>query len=131
MMVDPHEELWEASFETYYDAFFQEMVADGLINRWLRVDEGTRLLVALTASGSAVSGWALWAEPHLRFMWAVVAGAAAVLSIGHSTLSVPARLKDLAEVKRRFAAVRTDLETFRYSMRVNPEFPVDDFSKEF
>lgn len=131
MEADPREELWQVSFETYYDAYFQEMVADGLINRWQRVDEATKLLVALTASGSAVSGWALWTEPHFRVMWAVLAGLAAVLSIGHATLSVPARLKDQTELKRRFAGIRTDLETFRYAMRVNPDFSVPNLSGEF
>ncbi len=131
MEEDPREELWQVSFETYYDAYFQEMVADRLINRWQRLDEATRLLVALTASGSAVSGWALWTEPHFRVAWVILAGVAAVLSIGHSTLGVPARLKDLGELKRRFGALRTDLETFRYAMRVEPGFKVTEFSETF
>ncbi len=131
MDADPRDELWQVSFETYYDAYFQELVADGLINDWQRVDEITRLLVALTASGSAVSGWALWTEPHFRLAWVFLAGAAAVLAIVHATLGVSGRLKDQGELKRRFSGLRTDLETFRYRMRVNRDFPLADFSAEF
>lgn len=131
MAADPRDELWEACFETYYDCFFQELLADGLINKWQRLDESTKILVALTASGSAVSGWALWTEPHFRVLWAVVAGVTAILSIGHPTLNVPGRLKDQGDLKRRFAAIRTDLETFRYRMRVNPVFSLVDFLADF
>lgn len=131
MNSDPRDELWQVSFETYYDVYFQEMVADRLVGRWQRADEVTKLIVALTASGSAVSGWALWSEPHLKVLWAVFAGAAAAFSIGHSTLGVPARLKDLGELKRRFAGVRIDLETMRYAMRIDPEFPLDEFATKF
>lgn len=131
MDADPRDELWKVSFETYYDAYFQELVADALINRWQRVDEVTRMLVALTASGSAVSGWALWTNAHFRVVWALLAGAAAVLAVGHATLGVLGRLKDQGEMKRRFSGLRTDLETFRYRMRVSRDFSVAEFSAEF
>ncbi len=131
MAFDQRDELWEVTFETYYDAYYNEQLADYLINRWQRVDESTKVLSALTASGSAVSGWALWNQPSFHLMWALLAGAAALLTITHAALAVPGRLKDQAELKRRFAGLRTDLETFRYRMRVNPDFSVDDFTKEF
>jgi len=131
MKVDPRDRLWKASFETFYDSFFEEMVADSLINRWQLLDEVTKISVALTATGSAVSGWALWNKPHLKTVWAILAGIGAVLAIFHTTLGVPRRLKDWSEIKQYFASLRIDLETFRYRMEIDPEFPLDKFSQEF
>jgi hypothetical protein len=125
------ESLWEAAFETYYDAFFEELTADALMTRWGYVDDVTKSLVALTAVGSAVSGWTLWAQPGYRALWLVLSGVAAVLSIVHSALGIPGRLKMQAESKTRIAGLRTDLETFRYRMRVNPEFDVGPFTEQF
>jgi hypothetical protein len=130
--ADPLEELWRASFETYYDSLFEEVTADALITRWASVDEVTKLLVMVTASGSAVSGWALWNQPGYRMLWVVLSGVAALLSIVHTALGVPGRIKTHAEDKRRFASLRTDLETFRYRIRVQQDqLDVGQFTREF
>lgn len=131
MWHDPRDELWNGVFDTYYDAYYNEVLADKLISRWQYFDEITKVLVALTASGSAIAGWTLWSKPGFEFVWVLMAGAAAVLSIIHAALSVADRLKDAGEVRRAFACLRIDIETFRYRMRIDPEFGIDEFTKEF
>jgi hypothetical protein len=131
MSFDPRDELWNAAFDTYYDSYYQELLRDALVDRWQRVDEVTKVLAALTASGSAISGWALWNEPHLKATWAILAGIAALLTVVHATLNVPERVRTHAETKRAFAALRSNLETFRYRMRVDPNFPIASFLNEF
>jgi len=91
----------------------------------------TKVLVALTASGSTVSGWAMWNDPELKFIWLGIAGGGAILAIIHSALSVPSRLKQWGEFKQLFAVLRVELETFLDRMKINPEFSVDEFTKEF
>jgi hypothetical protein len=54
MDFDPRDELWNAAFNTYYDAYYEEIAADKMISRWQILDELTKVLVALTASGSAM-----------------------------------------------------------------------------
>jgi hypothetical protein len=129
--TDPRDELWAASFDTFYDSAYAEAMADNLINRWQKVDEITKALIAITASTSAVSGWALWSKPQFHNGWLVISGMAALLAILHATLAVPGRIKDHAEDKRRFLSLTSDLETFRYEMRINPAFDVAEFSKRF
>lgn len=63
MTLDQRDEIWTAAFYTYYDAYYEEICADRLTNRWQKLDEMTKVLVAFTASTSAVTGWALWTEP--------------------------------------------------------------------
>jgi hypothetical protein len=131
MVFDPRDELWNATYNTYYDSYYEEIAADTIINRWQLVDEYTKVLVALTVSGSAVSGWSLWSNPRFKIIWIILAGLGAVLAIVHSALGVPGRLKDWGESKRWFAMLRIDMETFMYRMRVNPDFSVDDFTNDF
>ena len=64
MDTDPRDTLWTSAFDTYYDVYYEELVADEVNNRWQILDEVTKVLVALTASGSAISGWILWNEPN-------------------------------------------------------------------
>ena len=54
-----------------------------------------------------------------------------MLSIIHSRLSVPERLKESLAVMRLFGELRVRLETFRDEMRINPEFPVDEFTERY
>lgn len=130
MTFDPRDQIWEAIFETYYNSYYEELLADELINRWQLADEVTKVLVALTASGSAVSGWALWSEAEFKVVWAFLAGIGAVLAIVHTALGVPSRLKDWSDIKQWFATLRIDLETFRYRMQVDPQFPIKEFADE-
>ena len=131
MCFDPRDEIWNGTFNTYYDSFYEEIMADKIISRWQLLDEFSKVLVALTASGSALSGWALWSDPNFKHIWLLLAGFGAIFAILHSTLGVPGRLKDWGEVKRWFAMLRIELETFRYQMKFDPEFSVDNFKTEF
>ncbi len=131
MVFDPRDQLWEKTFQTYYDTYYEEVLAEKLIRRWQLVDEITKVLVALTVSGSAVSGWALWTTPQFKTGWAILAGIAAVLSIVNIALVVPNRLNEWNESKRAFSRLRVDLETLRYRMELDTDFSVEDFTTIF
>jgi hypothetical protein len=125
------DQLWTVSFGTYYHAHYQELLASRIIDRWQKVDEITKVVVALTATGSAVAGWALWNEPTFKTIWLILAGIASVLSIIHTTLDIPGRLKEHGEIKRRSASLRVDLETFRQQMQIDWNFPVKEFKEKY
>jgi hypothetical protein len=131
MASDPRDRLWDAAFETYYDSFYEGILADLLIDRWQFLDEAAKCTVALTATGSALAGWALWTEPGFRIVWVIVAGVSAILAILHAALGVAGRVRDWGEVRRYFATLRIDLETLRYRMEFDPEFPLDGFTDSF
>ncbi len=39
------------------------------------------IIIALGASGTAISGWAVWSQPHLQYVWVTFAGSAAVVAL--------------------------------------------------
>lgn len=63
------EELKKAIWETFYKAMYYEILFDEISKRWQAFDFITRLLVALTASGSAIAGWALWNNDDFKYIW--------------------------------------------------------------
>ena len=128
---DPRDTIWERAFDTYYECFFYELVADRVVNRWQITDDVTKVFVALTASGSAISGWVLWQDPELKYVWAIFAGVGAVLSIIHASLGVPSRLKDWQDNSRSFTSLRVGLETFRHIMEFDPKFDIDEATTKY
>ena len=123
--------LWEKSFATLYDSESEEIAADLVIRRLQYFDEITKVLVAVTASSSAVAGFALWNQPGFRYLWAIVAGIAALMSIVHSSMGIPGRLKKYGEASRHFAILASDLATFRDQMEIFPEFSVPEFNQKY
>jgi hypothetical protein len=124
------DELWKATWETLYDASYYEVLFAEVLKRWQAFDIITRLLVAITASGSAVAGWALWNDDNYKILWLVVAGIASLLSIIHATLNTPDRVKNYTKLSNVISHVRLDYETFQHELKIYPDFDVDaNFNK--
>lgn len=126
MTFDQRDQIWENSFDTYYDCYFEEMTADHLLHRWSLVDDINKWLIAITASGSAVSGWTLWNDPNLKLVWAVIAGISAILAITHTSLGVQQKIKNWEDAKKSFVILRIELNSLRQDMAVDPEFNVEE-----
>lgn len=130
-MYDARDELWQKAFETDYDTYYEELLSAATLRRWIWVDTITKILVATTATGSAITGWALWSQPGFRETWLIVAGIAAILSIIHTTLGVAERVRLWENVGGAFFELRVQMEDFRIRMSIDPEFPIDAFLKHF
>jgi hypothetical protein len=112
------EHYWNNSFKTYYRTYFQELVAGELVGRWQRIDLVIVFFVALTASGSAISGSALWNQPGGKVAWATLAGIVSLASIAHAVAGVPSRLKQQEELRRAFAELRIDIDSFQQELTI-------------
>ena len=130
MATDPRDELWLATYNTWYDAYYQELLAETLISRWLKLDECTKVAAAVTSSGSAIAGLALWKDPSLTWLWPALTGVAALLAIVTDKLAVSVKLRDHGDTLRAFSTLRIDLDTFRTRMSVNPTFDVSTFEAD-
>jgi len=124
MVTSSVESYWEPSFDTLYDACFYELASEQIITSWSRIHIVSAVLTAIAASGSAVSGWALWADPHGKMVWGCIAAIASLLAVIHSVLGVPHRIKEEEDRRQRFCALRIDLETFRQNLLLRAD-PVD------
>lgn len=123
--MDKRDGIWNKVFEVFYDSFYFEMLSSKIASKWLFVDEITKILVAITTSGSAIAGWSLWNKEGFQFIWIFLAGTSALLSVLHATLNVSNRVKEWTEMKRKFSSLKIECETNRGMMEMNPEFEID------
>jgi hypothetical protein len=122
--------LWKESFRIFYDSYFEQLLAEHLLSRWYWVDLVSRWLVAITASGSAIAAWAVWAKEGFTIAWAIIAAVASLLSLSHSVLNVGSRMKELVEDRASFMILRTSAASLRRRMRLSPNFDVDKATAE-
>ena len=112
-------EIWEFSVTKLYDAFFEELRAEELSERYEKFEKVTSFFIALTASGSAFAGWSLWNEPDWKMVWVIIAVMVSILSIGKNIFRVPGRIKELDESHREFMKLRLDIENFRQDVELD------------
>ena len=129
MSFDPRDQLWEVCFDTYYECYSEEMVADHLLYRWCLLDDINKWLIAITASGSAISGWALWNDPNFKTIWIILASISAFLAITHSALGVQQRIKNWEASKKSFVDLRIEFDWLRQDMSINPDFDIELMGK--
>lgn len=120
------DQLWDQVFDTLYESYFQELFSDYLVSRWRMIDDIAKVLIAITATGSAVSAWPLWAAPEGRVIWTIIAGFTSLTAIIHASLGVPAKLSQWVEIKQHFISLRIDLETLQHNMAIDPDFNLDE-----
>jgi len=130
-MLTERNQLWKEVFFVYYEVFYTELLSEALARKWLALDTFAGITIALTASGSAVAGWALWSQPGFKPIWATLAGTGALLSIVHRTIHVTQRLKDYSDSARRLAQLRVEFEALRHRIRMAKPTELSDVNKRF
>ena len=122
-----HEQIAKFSYEVNY----KEVLIEKLSSQWHRVDQVTKILVALTTSGSAFSGLALWNQPGFKVMWAIVAGIASLLSVIQSTLQFSQRAKMWSEVRGQIVLIRRQIDALLEDMEYFGEFDPETIREQF
>jgi len=132
MADSSRDEIWKAAYYTLYDSGYNEIFSDNIMGKWQHFDDLTKVLAAITATGSsAAAGLAIWSADGFKQVWVVLAALGVILSITSAALRAPERLKAWANSKQEFGALYVELETFMFRMRINREFSVDEFGREF
>ncbi len=133
--VDPSGEARKAirqqCWKAYYEAYYSQLLADLVAGRWQGLDQGSKLLVALFTTGSAVTGWGVWTTGSGKVAWAICSGIAAVLSVVQSSLGVSDRLKTMLESRSRMLRIRLEFEALYNMLLLNPTFDVPKATEKF
>lgn len=124
-------QLWNSSWDTYYESYYYELAISHVVSRWKIFDLVTKIVVALTATGSAIAGWSLWNVAGFKEIWIFIAGAAAILSILHAVIQVQSILATNAELRTSFSSMRLSLESFRQQLGIIPDFDVTEKNTEY
>jgi len=125
-MYDQRTEIWNSTWRSLYETFYQELLSERLVLRWKRFDDFSKLLIAFTASGSAISGWTLWNKDEYKFIWLIFAGAGAILSIISKTLDVSIRINDWSDSRSIYSLLRIKYQILFDEMKFKPDFLIDE-----
>jgi hypothetical protein len=128
---DPRDQLWDVAFESWYDVSYQECLSEALITRWLRLDQSSKILVALTSSGSALAGLVLWKDPSFAWLWPTLTAISASLALIVQQLAVTHKLKVHTDTMQTFTSLKIDIDTLRNRMRIDPMFDIKAFEKDY
>jgi hypothetical protein len=107
---------WDPAYRVLYDTWMQELISEELMNFWGRFNTFSSILVAITATGSAIAGWTLFNSTVGKVIWGILSGIAALFSIVDSTLGVPGRVKEQSDQRSMFLALRVRIEYFCSSL---------------
>lgn len=130
--LESRKEIWAPAFETLYDAGYNEIFSEKMLQRWQHFDDVTRIVAAITAtSSSAVAGLAIWSWPVFKQIWIVLAAVGVILTIISSSLRTQVRLKEWTASKHEFGALYIELETFMFNMRIEKKAPVAETKRVF
>lgn len=122
--------LWNNIFQKYVDVFYQELMLDNLVSKWENFDLITRYLIAITASGSAVSGWALWQFPYGIISWKVLSFTSALLAIFYSVAPIAHNLKLGNQAYTEARLLRSNFEDFIYDFQAYKGDTPRNFTEE-
>ena len=110
-MIDDRVTLWRKVFKLTYDAWYGELLLAAWLGAWLYVDSLVALGTTITASGSAIAGWALWNESGWKEVWVALAGATALASVAHTKLGIGSKIDSLQQSRSDFLDLRSDAKT--------------------
>jgi hypothetical protein len=125
------DELWDSAWNAYYDAYYYEIFISSVAHRWEMFDIISKIIIAITASGSAIAGWELWGEEGYKVVWISIAGAASIISIIHAALQVQQKLETQTKLSSNFTNLRIEFETLREQMGIFPDFEIVEYNKKF
>ncbi|HFG1937145.1 TPA: hypothetical protein ACGF3Q_003637, partial [Vibrio cholerae] len=120
------DEYWNSLWNNYYDSYYYSILFSELTIRAQWFDFLSKLLVAVTASGSAIAGWALWENPDFKIYWVIIAGSASFISIVHTTLNISEKLKCYIKLSNQMSEVRMEYESLKEEVTIYSEFNVDE-----
>lgn len=125
-----YEPLWKEIFDKYYDVSYQELLVDRLVSRWAHIDIFFRFLIAATASGSAISGWAVWSNPELKIVWSVISSIAALSSLLYGVIPISQLIKEGTKSHSEFNALRVQFDQMILDFKMDQGGNLDKHRKE-
>lgn len=130
MAIDPRDAIWNETHHLLYNASYTEELETALLARWTWLDSATKIAVAVSSGGAALTGLVFWKNSDYTFLWPLFSSISALLAIVSKELSVTKRIKVHAASVSALAALRTAIDSLIIRMKINAEFPVAEFEEK-
>lgn len=130
MAPDPRDAIWNETHHLLYNASYTEELETALLARWTWLDSVTKIAVAISSGGAALTGLVFWKNSDYTFLWPVFTSISTLLAIVSKELSVAKRLKVHAASVSSLAALRADIDSLIIRMKVNAAFSIAEFEEK-
>lgn len=124
------DELWAEWWKLYYHCYYEELALEYKIVRWEAFDEWGRLLIAGTATSSAIASWGVWEWPYVSWVWVIAGHVAAAVALVHVNFGLKGKLEKGVKALRDYKWLRLELETFRLRMSCDWGFSPEPIREE-
>jgi hypothetical protein len=131
MDYDERDELWKSTWEGFYNTSFQVILSERLLLRWKRFDDLSKILIAITTSGSAIAGWSLWTNDKFKLIWVLIAGLSAIIAVFQKSFDIPNKITEWKNSKDNFCILKMDYSNLMDKMKIDSDFNIDDLTKEY
>lgn len=130
MANDPRDAIWNEAHLLAYNARYTGEVEKTLLARWTWLDSVTKIAVAISAGGGALTGLALWQNSDYTFLWPLFTSISTLLAVISKQLFVAEKIKRHATTATCMSALAISVESLILRMKVNPEFSIAEFEKK-
>src|SRR5476649_2650274 len=124
MAIDPRDAIWNEAHQLLYNTSYTEELEAALLARWTWLDSVTKIAVAISSGGAALTGLVFWKNADYTFLWPLFTSGSALLAIVSKQLSVAENIKDHATSAVELSALTVDIGTFVVRMKVNSNFQI-------
>jgi hypothetical protein len=129
--IEAWNQIWADVHSRRYDCLYEELLAEKLLNKFTPIDVSCRILIACTASGSTIAGWALWEEEGFKKYWLAIAGAAAVISIVHTVVGISDSVRQISDLHASFRSLRLKFDAMITRMKICQHESLASYKSEF
>jgi len=130
MAIDPRDAIWNEAHQLLYNTSYTEELEAALLARWTWLDSVTKIAVAISSGGAALTGLVFWKNADYTFLWPLFTSGSALLAILSKELSVAKRLKIHATAVTELTALTNDIGSLIIRMKINTEFPIAEYEKK-
>jgi hypothetical protein len=129
MAIDPRDVIWDESQDLRYHVNYAEVLITALLARWVWLDTITKIAVAISSTGAALTGFVFWKNNDYTFLWPMFTSASTLLAIVSSQLDVAEKLRRYSTSATELGGLSVEIGSLIVRMKINDSFPVDAFEE--
>ncbi|MRW86425.1 hypothetical protein GJ698_20330 [Pseudoduganella sp. FT26W] len=130
MAIDPRDVIWDEAQDLLYHVSYAETLITALLARWVWLDTISKIVVAISSGGAALTGLVFWKNSDYTFLWPMFTSASTLLAIISSQLDVAEKLKRHSSSTAELRNLGMEIGSMIVRMKINSGFPVAEFEEQ-
>jgi hypothetical protein len=127
MTIDPRDVIWDEAQELLYHVSYAEALVTALLARWMWLDTISKIVVAISSAGAALTGLVFWKNSDYTFLWPMFTSASTLLAIISSQLDVADKLRRHSTSTAELSKLSMEIGSLIVRMKINDCFSVEEF----